>query len=175
MNAWFPVLFVLAACASNPKGAEPASEAPPAATVELPPEAHQFDFWVGDWECRTPDGTLGGTNRITLECAGRVLQEHWEDTTGGVGTSLNMYDPVTGKWHQTWVDQSGTLLQLDGGLNAAGSMVMEGTRPRRDGNGDVQHRITWTPADGTVHQVWTYSIDAGTTWNTAADLVYSKR
>jgi len=88
-------------------------------------EAHQFDFWVGDWECRGPDGTLGGTNRITLECGGRVLQEHGEAPSGGVGTSLNIYDTHTGLWHQTWVDQGGTLLQLDGGItrNTAADLV----------------------------------------------------
>ena len=72
------------------------------------------------------------------------------------------------------VDQGGMLLQLDGGLDAKGRMVMEGTRPRRDGKGEATHRITWTPKGNTVHQLWTYSLDAGATWQTAADLIYSK-
>jgi hypothetical protein len=150
---------------------------PPAAAAELPAAAHDFDFWVGDWECRDPDGKLDGTNRITLECGGRVLQEHWADTGGGVGTSLNIWDPVAGTWHQTWVDQYGTLLQLDGGLDEAGRMVMRGTRPRRDGGGEVLHQIMWTPdaGAGTVHQLWTWSIDDGGTWSVAADLTYSPR
>ncbi len=42
----------------------------PVAAAEEPrpcsaPAHHQFDFWVGEWEVRTPDGALAGTNRIT--------------------------------------------------------------------------------------------------------------
>jgi hypothetical protein len=40
-----------------------------------------------------------------------------------------MYDAARQVWHQTWVDSSGTLLLLEGGLRGK-SMVLEGqTRP----------------------------------------------
>jgi len=144
--------------------------------VETPPveDPHrQFDFWVGNWECRTPDGALGGTNEITLECGDKVLQEHWTGAQGGVGTSLNTYDARRKLWHQTWVDQYGTLLLLDGGLNEEGHMILEGTRPAADGT-EIQHRIRWAPSDETVRQTWTVSRDGGAAWKTVADLIYSR-
>lgn len=172
-----PILFLalVASCAA-PSAKENPEVSTTDARPELPAAAHDFDFWVGDWSCMNPDGTLGGTNHITLDYSGRVLQEHWQGSGGGRGTSVNIWDQVTGLWHQTWVDQSGTLLQLDGGLDDEGRMVMTGTRPRRDGQGEVLHQIMWTPAeDGSVHQVWTYSADGGATWNVAADLVYVRK
>ena len=41
------------------------------------------------------------------------------------------------------IDDSGTLLLLDGGL-IDGAMVLSGQRPAHDGNGMTQHRISWT-------------------------------
>ena len=131
----------------------------------------QIDFWVGDWECRTRKGQLAGTNEITLECGGKVLQEHWKGARGGVGTSLNIYDARREVWHQTWVDQSGTLLLLDGNLDEDGDMVLEGTRPGPDGS-EVLHRIRWAPSESGVRQTWTFSKDEGESWQTLADLDY---
>ena len=74
-------------------------------------------------------------------------------------------------WHQTWVDNTGRLLLLEGGLSD-GAMVLEGTT-QRDGK-SVRHRITWTPRDGgTVQQVWAISQDDGATWTTAFDGLYT--
>jgi hypothetical protein len=131
----------------------------------------QFDFWVGSWRCETQDGKAAGTNVITLECGDKVLHENWTGTGGGVGKSLNIYDAKQKTWHQTWVDQSGTLLQLDGNLDTDGNMVLRGTRPGKDGV-TVKHQIKWSPQGEQVRQTWTYSTDDGETWTTAADLNY---
>ena len=133
--------------------------------------ARQFDFWIGDWECYGKNGQLAGTNEITLGHGGRVLQEHWKGTGGGTGTSLNMYSPAHGTWHQTWCDASGMLLQLDGGLTEAGAMRLEGTTPKQ-GGGEVLHRVEWTPKGEYVQQTWTMTADEGETWKTLADLEY---
>ncbi len=108
---------------------------------------------------------------ITLECGDKVLQENWTGASGGAGKSLNIYDAKQKLWHQTWVDQFGTLLQLDGNLDADGNMVLRGTRPGKDGK-MVQHQIKWSPQGEQVRQTWTYSTDDGETWTTAADLNY---
>ena len=80
-------------------------------------EYRQFDFWIGQWNV-TSDGQPAGTNSIHLIHDGCALQENWQGSgEGGIsGTSFNIYDQATGRWHQTWVDDSGTLLQLDGVL-----------------------------------------------------------
>ena len=56
------------------------------------PEHRQFDFWIGDWRVTRPDGTLAGTNHITLEYTKCVIHEHYVTAWGYSGESLNAYD-----------------------------------------------------------------------------------
>lgn len=134
------------------------------------PEYRQFDFWAGDWEVHNAAGKLAGTNTITPMLNGCVLHEQWAGTGGYTGESFNIYDQRTGMWHQTWVDNGGLLLVLDGGMEK-GSMVLRGELKGRDGKMS-QQRITWTPnEDGSVRQLWENSPD-GKSWNTAFDGIY---
>ena len=150
-----------------------AAACPPVAAGPCDAPAHRaFDFWIGEWEVRTPDGKLAGVNRIGREYGGCVLHERYDTGRGYSGESLNMYDPARKVWHQTWVDTSGTLLLLDGGLRA-GSMVLEGQTVGSDGQ-VTRHRITWTPnANGSVRQHWESTDNKGQ-WITAFDGTYSK-
>jgi hypothetical protein len=66
------------------------------------------------------------TNRIDQEYRGCVLHEHYQTAKGYTGESLNFCDPGRKRWHQTWVDNTGTLLLLDGNLQGR-AMVMEGS------------------------------------------------
>lgn len=136
------------------------------------PAYRQFDFWLGDWQVHTPDGKLAGHNRIAREYGGCVLHERYDTGRGYSGESLNSFDIGRRVWHQTWVDNSGTLLLLEGGLRE-GSMVLEGQT--RDAAGLLtRHRITWTPkADGKVRQLWE-STDAAGLWTVAFDGLYSR-
>ena len=138
------------------------------------PQFRQFDFWIGDWTVEANE-QQAGTNSVQSILNGCALQENWQGSgPGGIsGTSFNIYDSATGQWHQTWVDSSGLLLQLDGGL-VAGSMVLQGQRPSADGNGTASDRITWTPnPDGSVRQLWEASND-GETWTVLFDGLYMK-
>ena len=136
---------------------------------------HQFDFWLGQWQV-TSNGQAAGTNTVHTIQNGCVIQENWKGSgAGGItGTSFNIYDRASGRWHQTWVDAGGTLLQLDGGL-VEGSMVLAGERPAPGGEGIVQHRISWTPnEDGSVRQLWEASQDGGESWNVIFDGLYTR-
>lgn len=135
-------------------------------------EHRQFDFWLGEWRVHTPDGKLAGTNRIERGYGGCVLHERYSTERGFAGESLNVYDRSRKLWHQTWVDNTGTLLLLEGGLRD-GSMVLEGQTAAADGR-TVKHRITWTPnADGSVRQFW-QSTDAKGEWTTTFDGRYRR-
>lgn len=135
------------------------------------PEYRQFDFWLGDWEVKTPDGKLAGTNLVTRPFGDCVIQEHWQGAQGGPGESYNMYDNARGVWHQTWVDAQGTLLLLDGGL-VNGDMVLS-SAPRTRGGKSLVDRITWHPASAQeVHQVWEQSEDGGKTWKSVFHGIY---
>lgn len=132
------------------------------------PAYRQFDFWIGQWQVFKTDGTLAGSNRIEKEYGGCVLHERYSTPKGYQGESLNTYDTTRKLWHQTWVDNTGLLLLLEGHL-VDGRMVLEGT------SGTTRHRITWTPnADGSVRQFWE-STDAGGQWTVAFDGLYHKK
>lgn len=141
-----------------------ANAAPPPPAPCASAEHHQFDFWIGDWRVFKPDGSFAGMNRITREYGGCVIHEHYVTGKGYSGESLNMYDAARKVWHQTWVDDGGLLLTLEGRWDGK-QMVLEGGG----------QRITWTPnADGSVRQLWE-SVDAKGTWTVAFDGRYTKQ
>ena len=135
----------------------------------------QFDFWLGEWEVTNPQGAVVGTNSITSIRKGCVLHEYWKGSSGTEGESFNIYDFQRSVWHQTWVDDAGTLLRLEGGLDTAGKMVLRGETVGSDGQA-VLNEIAWEPLDsGSVRQVWRTSTDGGETWGTVFDGLYSPK
>ena len=137
--------------------------------------AHDFDFWIGDWEVFGPQGKQAGTNTITSMFGNGMLHEHWHGKGGVEGRSINAYDEARGVWHQTWMDATGGVLLLDGGLRD-GAMVLEG----RAANGEdpsvmERQRITWTHDGTEVRQLWESSADDGATWTVAFDGRYRRR
>jgi hypothetical protein len=147
-----------------------ASPPPPCAASEH----RQFDFWLGEWEVAAA-GTPVGHNRITPLFGACGLREEYAGARGGfAGTSFNVYDAARGVWHQTWIDNSGALLVLEGGLRD-GRMVLEGQRPGPEGT-TRRERIIWTPnSDATVRQLWEVSTDGGSTWSVVFDGLYRRR
>jgi hypothetical protein len=149
----------------------PAAPAPPACSS---PEFRQFDFWLGDWDVKLPNGKVAGTNSIKSILGGCVLQESWQGTGNINGHSYNIYDAATKTWHQTWVDNAGSLLNLNGGL-VDGKMVLSGDTVDEKGNKST-NRITWTKVDADhVRQLWETSSDGGKTWTVAFDGQYTKK
>ncbi|MBY0563545.1 MAG: hypothetical protein K2P58_05085 [Hyphomonadaceae bacterium] len=69
-------------------------------------EHRQFDFWLGEWDVSPSSAASGATiaeSSVTLADQGCVIIEHWRPFGGAHGHSLNMYDPATQAWHQTWM------------------------------------------------------------------------
>jgi hypothetical protein len=139
-------------------------------------EHRQFDFWLGEWNVTLPNGRPAGTNHIHSINAGCGLREEWKGAGGSTGTSLNAFDPTSGRWHQTWIGSDGTLLLLDGALRD-GAMELSGVTTGANG-AKTLHRIRWTPLGGTpaaVRQLWESSTDDGKTWTVAFDGKYERR
>ncbi len=160
-------------CAGLLAGQSAAAQTPAAPPPPCQGAEHrQFDFWIGDWDVFAGD-KLVGRNRIEPVHGGCALREQYSTPRGYSGESLNMFDRQGRRWHQTWVDNQGLLLRLDGGL-LDGRMVLEGDA--RDAQGQPQRqRINWTPnADGTVRQHWQVRLPDGN-WQTAFDGLYRKR
>ncbi len=113
-------------------------------------EFSDFDFWLGDWEVRTPDGALAGHNTITKSKGGCEIREDWRGAGGSAGTSTNFYLPSRDQWRQVWVGSNGTLIDMTGGL-VSGEMQMEGTIEYPHQDRVVAFRATWSKSsDGTV-------------------------
>jgi hypothetical protein len=151
----------------------PALQGPdPTAAACAAAQHRQFDFWLGEWQVHTPKGKFAGRNTITRTLGGCVLEERWRGAGGHNGTSVNIYDASRKRWHQTWVDDDGMLLQLDGGI-VEHQMVLSGETLAATGV-RIAHRVTWTPmGHGKVRQRWQSSKDHGATWETAFEGIYS--
>lgn len=163
-------IVLLAFVPPAPAEAQTPASPPPCSA----PEHRQFDFWIGDWNVTGPDGRQAGRNRITAILDGCVLREEWTGAGGVSGTSYNIYDARSGRWHQTWVDGQGMLLLLDGGVDSTGAMVLENEQPGRDGK-PLRNRITWTRiGPDEVRQLWETSGDGGSTWATVFDGSYRR-
>jgi len=166
--AVFAVVVVVGSGAAKAQAPSPSPFVSPC----VAPEYRQFDFWVGDWDVLDPAGNVVGTNKVTREYDGCVVQEHWEarGPQKQIGSSFNTYNPGTRQWHQTWVDSTGGFLLLDGAF-ADGRMVLSADMTNKRGR--LKHLIAWTPQpDGRVRQFWETSSDDGQTWKPSFDGMY---
>lgn len=109
-----------------------------------------FDFIVGNWEYRTMDGNKVADQTITKQGEGCAIIEEWNEVSGITGRGISFVDPATGRWRQVWVS-SRFHIDYSGGLNADGSMVLEGMMYPTNGSGSSQIRGVWTKqTDGSV-------------------------
>jgi tetratricopeptide (TPR) repeat protein len=119
---------------------------------EAIPAASEFDFWLGRWEVRLPDGTLVGHNTISKRDGGCTVHEQWEGAGGSSGTSTSFFVPSRDQWRQVWVGSGGTLIDMTGGF-MDGGMRMEGTLEYAAEDRVVAFRASWTEGgDGRVRQ-----------------------
>lgn len=160
-----------AAALAQPQG--PAVESGPAEIQPPDPQAYPcqqqerfraFDFWLGEWEVRTADGQLAGHNSIRSAERGCLLTEHWTNTSGGTGMSINYLDTITDKWVQVWLAEGGSQIMINGGMTDEG-MKLVGTLHEVSDGSTVPFRGLWTPLpDGRVRQFFEQSNDGGATW-----------
>ena len=134
----------------------------------------EFDFWVGEWEVRLANDTVAGSNRIERAEMGCVLTENWTSASGGTGMSVNYVDMTTGEWVQIWNAESGTQINIRGGLTDDG-MLLEGYIHYVGSNTTAPFRGLWTPLpDGRVRQYFEQSSDDGQTWAPWFEGFYSR-
>ena len=142
------------------------------------PESRRFDFWLGEWDVRTPQGQPAGRSSISRVAGDCALLERWAggvNGSGGTGMSLNAYNTTLGEWQQFWIGQGGSVTEyrrsewVDGALRFRADVRASDGRP-------ALARMTFTPlAGGVVRQHGEQSLDGGTTWTTTFDLHYHPR
>ena len=139
-------------------------------------EAHrQFDFWVGEWMVVDTLGKQVGTNEIKIQEAGCLLNESWKGTQGGTGSSISYYNASDSTWNQVWIDNTGNILKLKGGLQN-GKMVLQSELQKGTRVDWFYNQISWTPNEnGTVTQLWEIYDKQGNLLQTAFLGIYHRK
>jgi hypothetical protein len=165
------VILILVSCSLLAKpNADPrsASGSPSSACAEF--SYRQFDFWIGDWVVAdVVSPAIVAHAKIDSILDGCVLREDYQATDGHAGQSLTVYDASRSVWHQTWVTNGGTLLEIEGKFEN-GEMMLSG----RNQKGEVV-RGTWKPVNGGVREMAEKSGDDGKTWVPWFDLMFRPR
>jgi hypothetical protein len=136
------------------------------------PEYREFDFWIGEWLPKNPQGVTVGTSSIQSILGSCIIFENW-DTPVSSGKSFNLFDARDGKWHQTWVDAKGTMTHYVGGMeNGKMILVSEIVTAGKT----TLNRMTYSKLeDGSVRQHGETSVDDGKTWTTTFDFTYVRK
>jgi hypothetical protein len=142
---------------------------------EHDPSFSEFDFWIGEWDVHTADGTFAGSNVIEPAQRGCVLIENWSSAGGGSGTSINYVDKVTGEWVQVWNDASGGQINIRGGMTDNG-MLLTGTIHYVANGTTADFRGIWTPMpDGRVRQFFEQKSSDDEKWTPWFEGFYTKK
>jgi hypothetical protein len=146
------------------------------------PEAHQLDFWIGDWDV-TPwqvppsaNPPVIGVNKIEPILEHCVVMEHWQGggPSPSAGKSMNFWDTNRSQWRQIWVADGGGSLDYAGSFSD-GAMRFEGWTLAPNGNRILQ-KLTFFPiATDTVRQLFETSADSGRTWQPGFDGRYVRK
>ena len=152
----------------------------------LPPEARQFDFWIGEWDVnlriRQEDGTWPDAVRSTAHIYpilnGKAILELWSDErqTGIKGYSLRYFDTGRNEW-VLWLNWPGP--------NRSGSSSLAGTF--RHGRGEFFSTSTAQDGTETISRYtfsdvtptslrWddAFSTDGGRTWTNGWIMEFSR-
>src|SRR6185437_11443438 len=160
-------------------GAWLAAQSAPRAPVKAPTPCvndtnrHRFDFWIGEWEVRTPAGRLDGHSSVQPIAGGCGLLENWNAVNGGTGKSINTYNPALGHWQQFWVGQGGAVTEYRDSEWHGDTLVFHahaayGGRP-------MQLRLSFSPLPGGgVRQFSEQSVDGGRSWTIGYEYLYRK-
>jgi len=140
----------------------------------LPLEAHQFDFWLGEWEAAWGDGERG-TNVVRAVLDDAVILENFDGRPGTplIGMSVSVYHPALGKWQQTWVDNQGGYLDFVGEF-ATGQMVLQRSATRQ-GQTFWQRMVWYNIEREQFDWNWERSDDGGQTWQVMWQIHYTRR
>ena len=132
---------------------------------------HEFDFWLGEWDLTWSENN-SGTNRIERILKGAVVQENFE-SDGYKGMSVSVFSKEDNRWHQTWVDSSGTYLDFVGDFKD-GKMIFT-----RNGIADekpVKQRMIWYDiSKDKLMWNWERSNDDGIEWQVIWKIQYKRK
>jgi hypothetical protein len=140
----------------------------------LPPEARQFDFWIGEWELSWGEDRHGHNSiKSTLDEA--VILENFDGKPGTPlrGLSVSTYNAELGKWQQTWVDNQAGYVDFVGEFKD-GQMILQ-RRARVKGEEFLQRMVWHNIAADQLDWEWERSDDEGLSWRTMWHVHYVRQ
>lgn len=139
-----------------------------------------FDFWLGEWNLtwKAEDGSVEkGTNTIERILNGKVIKENFEAVSGGmkgyIGKSYSVYNPQTGEWKQTWVDNNGAYLDFNGKVDGNKRIFIRETKDQ-DGNRILQRMVFYDITENSFTWDWERSADNGKNWELQWKIAYQR-
>lgn len=150
---------------------------PPLHTLQ--PEAF-MDFWVGRWQLQweDADGGVGrGTNRVEKILGGQVIRESFSAEEGRLagyqGRSYSVYNPNSGGWKQTWVDNNSGYIALDGQMEQNRRIFITRS-PGLDGDVVLKRMVFYAITHDSLIWDWESSSDNGKTWKLQWRIFYKR-
>lgn len=140
----------------------------------------QLDFWLGDWDLTWPGAKQNeiahGRNTVKRIMDNCVVQENFsgEDSTPLRGMSVSSFNPSTGKWNQTWVDNQGAYLDFVGEFKD-GEMILAREAAKSDGTRIIQRMVFRNINANEFDWSWEASKDGGKTWTVQWPIHYKRR
>ena len=169
-------LFLSYAPLNGTVSAQAQAKSPTKSLCLSDPAFKQFDFWLGSWNV-TAKGSdkLAGTNVIKKIEGGCAISEEWKGASGTSGSSINHYNPITGKWQQRWVAAGAYSIDMIGEFDGT-SLMLEGTIYYYSNKTSFPFRGTWTPnKDGSVQQFFEQYAPKKQEWVSWFDSRYVKQ
>ncbi len=127
-----------------------------------------FDFWLGEWLIFDPKTkqlvAMSNVERLPGHCGVRQEFRGMSDaanavTARSIGSSFSSL-AAGGRWHQVWVDNSGSFIQTQGGLDDDGAMVLESDwlqfTDRQNRKIRMKYRFHWKATEDGGLRAWGY-------------------
>lgn len=140
-------------------------------------ENRQFDFWLGEWDVSTTQGSIpSGNSKIELILGDCVVLENWKSLNSSYsGKSYNIYNGSLKRWEQYWVDNVGGNIFFYGELKDGVMDYWTDDIPQPSGPALRRHlQFSQLGADK-VRQFSQGSTDGGKTWNVEYDFTYVRK
>lgn len=140
--------------------------------------ADDFDFWVGEWNLHWYDqdsNLITGENSITKDLGGSVIREMFRsEATKTNGASLSVLSALDSTWHQTWVDNQGSYIPLDG-ITKGDQRIFQTKPYEQNGNTFISRMRFYNISVNSFTWDWEKSADNGESWQLSWRIHYNRR
>jgi len=137
------------------------------------PRCRVFDFWIGEWEVIGKNNNVAGKSLIQISLDSCLIIENWTGTSGSNGKSFNFYNSTYDYWQQTWVDNSGGVIEFIEGKFEDNFLRFATSRPTADGS--IKRLTFYKISQNQIRQLGESSSNQSKTWSIEYDLMYFRR